>query len=233
MIPDSAELFYIKVNGRDDRGRDFQRYSSTAIGPEDESRPNAFMQEITQASSAFLCRIKSHFLQAVIMSSVNLTCQIDSRAPFQLYWTKGPRHEVIGGPLFFKHSEAAIWTLHEVTESDQGEYHCEVISNAGNVTRTTMLTTREPRPHIIAKTNVTVPAGQQANLHCRTQSPTTAAFTWERARIPVQNNEHTRVYSNGTLSILRATKADEGAYTCSVVTRGGSDQKTIMLYVLG
>jgi hypothetical protein len=90
----------------------------------------------------------------------------------------------------------------------------------------------EPRPHIVATKNVTVPLGATAALHCRTQSHTQASTSWERHRIPVQNSDHMRMHENGTLQVFQVTKADEGAYVCRVVTRGGSDEATIYVTVM-
>jgi len=59
------------VVGRDDRNRDFQRFSITAMSAETEGAPRVYMQPQTTAFS---------------MNSVNLTCEIDSRAPFRLFW---------------------------------------------------------------------------------------------------------------------------------------------------
>jgi hemicentin len=99
LVP-PMEYFFIKVScihgktlfgifqvvGKDDRGRDFKRFSITALSAETEGAPRVYMQPQTTAYR---------------MASVNLTCDVDSRAPYTLYFTRGTQQ--IGVPLYFKY----------------------------------------------------------------------------------------------------------------------------------
>ncbi len=72
------------MKGEDDKGYEFQRIAPTAISGTEAGGPRAYMAE---KSTAFRSE------------PVNLTCSVDSRSPFTLYWYKGT--ERIGGPLFY------------------------------------------------------------------------------------------------------------------------------------
>lgn len=90
-----------------------------------------------------------------------------------------------------------------------------------------------PPPRITGIRNESVTYRQTAFLHCPMQSSEQARITWSRHGYLVFNSAKFYAASNGTLSIFDVTREDAGPYTCSATTRGGSDQATIHLSVLG
>lgn len=88
--------------GKDDRGLDFKRFSITALSAETEGAPRVYMQPQTTAYR---------------MASVNLTCDVDSRAPYTLYFTRGTHQ--IGVPLYFKYVYRRYIYKHSVSLQTQ------------------------------------------------------------------------------------------------------------------
>lgn len=64
---------------------EFIRIAPTAISTVETSGPRAYMAERTSA---------------IAFQPVNLTCSIESRTPYQVYWKQGDT--IIAGPLFYE-----------------------------------------------------------------------------------------------------------------------------------
>ena len=77
-------LFLVQVNGIEDKGLEFQRFSLTAVTP----------QKIEAAKASMPPRY-SGFRE----ESLELSCNVKTQAPFVLYWYKA--NEIVGGPYFF------------------------------------------------------------------------------------------------------------------------------------
>lgn len=62
--------------------------------------------------------------------------------------------------------------------------------------------------------------------------PPPHSFTWKRNNIPFHGNAHVQLLNgNRTLSISRASRADEGNYKLTVVSESGEDCLDVDLYV--
>ncbi|KAI6172894.1 EGF-like domain-containing protein [Aphelenchoides besseyi] len=207
-------FFFVRVQGEDETGYEFNRISSTAISTVDSSGPRAFMSDRTMATA---------------FQPVNLTCSVESVSPYTIYWQYG--QDVIGGPLFYQHTDTSIWTIDAVTPQNRGYYTCLVVSSAGNHSATTYLDSREPPPHITTLRNYTVILQQSAFLHCQTQSSEQARIVWERNGVIVGNSAKVYQYPNGTLRILDASIRDSGYYLCRATTSGGMDEARMFLSV--
>uniref|UniRef100_A0A915CRG9 Ig-like domain-containing protein n=1 Tax=Ditylenchus dipsaci TaxID=166011 RepID=A0A915CRG9_9BILA len=151
-------------------------------------------------------------ITATAYQSVNLTCSVESRTPFTVYWLYGS--VVIGGPLFYQHTDTSIWTIDAVTPAHRGHYICQVASTAGNHSAVTYLDSKEPPPHITATRNESVILRGTAYLHCRTQSIEQAQIRWIRKGVHIGNSAKIYMSPNGTLRILDSTHEDAGAYIC-------------------
>ncbi|CAI4229355.1 unnamed protein product [Auanema sp. JU1783] len=214
LVPPKG-LFFVRVRGVDEEDYEFQRIAPTAIGSVSVGGPRAYIHpKITAFAS----------------SDVNLTCKVESQSKFTLFWYKG--NEKIGGPLFYQMTDTAIWTLHEVSIRDRGEYSCVVISDNGNHSAKTFLETRESPPLIIGLRNVSVPLGHPAFLHCQTQSSNKVEIRWVRHGVSVLSGPNTVIYPNGTLRIHQTSRADSGGYECQARNTGGMISQSLVVKVL-
>ncbi|CAD5233395.1 unnamed protein product [Bursaphelenchus xylophilus] len=207
-------FFFIRIQGEDDTNYEFIRISPTAISTVDATGPRAYMAERTTATA---------------YQPVNLSCSIESVAPYTVYWKHG--NTQIGGPLFYKHTDTSVWTIDVVSPHNRGYYMCEVVSENGNFTARTYLDTKEPPPHIIQPRNESVTVGQAAFLHCQTQSIEQASIVWLRKGFVVGNSGKVYQSPNGTLRILDASHVDSGQYLCRATTSGGSAEARVFLQV--
>ncbi|CAD5230519.1 unnamed protein product [Bursaphelenchus okinawaensis] len=207
-------FFFIRIQGEDASNYEFIRISPTAISTVDATGPRAYMAERTTATA---------------YQPVNLSCSIESVAPYTVYWKHG--NNQIGGPLFYKHTDTSTWTIDIVSPHNRGYYLCEVVSANGNFTARTYLDTKEPPPHIIQPRNESVVVGQPAFLHCQTQSIEQAKITWLRKGHVVGNSGKVYQSPNGTLRILDTSYADSGQYICRATTSGGTAEVRIFLQV--
>ncbi|CAJ0933626.1 unnamed protein product, partial [Mesorhabditis belari] len=207
-------LFFVQVKGVDDQDYEFQRIAPTAIGSVSVGGPRAYMAQITTA---------------FINKPVNLSCVVESTAPYSLRWKHGDQY--LGPPLFYSESDTSTWTINEVTQKERGDYSCEVSSAHGNHTARTYLETREPPPHIFNMRNASVTVGQPAYFHCQTQSASKAEIRWLRHGQQIGRTPNTMVFQNGTLVIWRASRADIGGYECQARNGGGLSTQNVFLSV--
>lgn len=80
-----AWIFFLQINGLDDKKHEFQRISLTAITGQIAAGPKAYLAAKYSAYKDTL---------------LNLTCVVESAVPFTLYWFKGS--DKIAGPLFYR-----------------------------------------------------------------------------------------------------------------------------------
>ncbi|KAK0404397.1 hypothetical protein QR680_017438 [Steinernema hermaphroditum] len=212
---DSAAPHLFYVAGEDAKAFDFQRIAPTSVSSIRATGPRAYMAETTTTT---------------VLGSVNLTCSVESRSPFTVYWKRGG--QTIGGPLFYQSSEVAIWPLHQVTQANRGHYECFVAGEHGNHSAKTFLDTREPPPYISALRDEAVVREAPAFVHCQTQSSGHVFYEWRKNGRLVANSSRLAVYPNGTLHIFAAQHTDEGEYECHVRTPGGVASGTARLTVL-
>ncbi|TKR80926.1 hypothetical protein L596_014897 [Steinernema carpocapsae] len=215
FVPPTDDLFFVKINGEDDRNFEFQRIAPTSVSAIKATGPRAYMAETTTTA---------------IMGSVNLTCSVESRSPFTVHWLR--KGKTIGGPMFYQSSEVAFWPLHQVTQADRDDYVCFVTGEHGNHSARTFLDTREPPPYISALRDESVIRDHPAFIHCQTQSSDRVIYEWRKNGHIVGNSSRASVYGNGTLHIFSAAHTDEGQYECHVRTRGGVASGAARLAIL-
>uniref|UniRef100_A0A914H3L7 Ig-like domain-containing protein n=1 Tax=Globodera rostochiensis TaxID=31243 RepID=A0A914H3L7_GLORO len=210
-------FFFVRVNGEDEMNYEFVRIAPTAISTVEVVGPRAFMAE----------RHTAHAYK-----SINLSCSIESRAPYTVLWLFGGK--AIGGPLFYDSTDTSIWTIDAVTSAHRGLYTCQVISPQGNHSAMTFLDSRESPPHIIAIRNESVIIHGTAFLHCRTQSIEEPKIFWVHNQSKTLGNS-AKAYTfgnNGTLRLLDTAVDDSGDYTCRARTSGGQSEAIVWLHVL-
>ncbi|KAK6019041.1 immunoglobulin domain protein, partial [Ostertagia ostertagi] len=209
-----SNLFFVQINGLDHSGYKFQRIAPTAIGTVAVGGPRAYMNPTTNAMAA---------------TDVNITCTIESTSPFTLFWMKNNHR--IGGPLFYRVTDTAVWHIPEVTNMDRGEYQCFVVSD--NVSA---LIAESP-PVFTGRTNFSTALGAPAFLHCQAQSSSDVEIRWSRFGVILVNDANTSalkpvfqmIHHNGTLQIFRTSQADAGPYECQAQNTGGVAIQSITL----
>ena len=98
-------------------------------------------------------------------------------------------------------------------------------------------------PRIISPStsNVTILAGTSITLYCTSQGSPPDTFTWRKNSGPiVQSTNITTVTHTNTSAVFRAdysidniTTSDSGTYTCTVTNPIGTDNKAIIVVVIG
>ncbi|KAE9555394.1 hypothetical protein FO519_001406 [Halicephalobus sp. NKZ332] len=215
LPPKKSGFFFVRVEGVDDKDFKFVRIAPVATSSVEPGGPKASMLPVTPAT---------------LYKGVNLTCNVESSAPFEVFWRHGDRR-LTNSPLIFQRSDTATWPISTVTQDHAGRYFCDVISASGNHTAYTDLDMFEPPPDIVSLRNATAVLGGQALMHCQTQTQV-PRFTWYRNGFPMPAGPSTYSYSNGSLVIFNTRREDAGAYMCKVETKGGIANATIHLSVL-
>nr|CDJ97805.1 Immunoglobulin domain containing protein [Haemonchus contortus] len=162
--------------------------------------------------------------------AVNITCYIESVSPFTVFWKKNS--DYIGGPLFYRVTDVAVWSIPRTALLDSGYYYCIVANDHGNYSAKTLLDVKGLPPLFAGRANFSAFNGRAAFLHCEIWSSSDVNVNWLRHGTTVLNNADTVVHPNGTLHIFQTSPNDAGLYVCQARNSGGITHQSIMLRIV-
>uniref|UniRef100_A0A8C8RV15 Hemicentin-1 n=1 Tax=Pelusios castaneus TaxID=367368 RepID=A0A8C8RV15_9SAUR len=210
------EAFFVKIMGYDKDDYLFQRVSSVSFSSIVPDAPKVIMPTKTPG----------YYLQPG-----HISCHVESLIPFtQRFSRNGIK---LGMDQFFKESSSMNWEIAKVSVSDEGNYECIAISNAGTGYAQTFLDVSEPPPAVQVPNNVTVTPGERAILTCLTLSTVRYNLTWQRNGRDMRLVEPSRIrmMSNLSLEVKSVKLTDAGEYSCIASNEGGSTVASVFLTV--
>ncbi|XP_030879013.1 hemicentin-1-like, partial [Leptonychotes weddellii] len=189
--------------------------------------------------------VQSELLVALGDTTV-MECKTSGIPPPQVKWFKGtpkPTIRWIWNGRELTGREPGISTLEDgtllviasVTPSDNGEYICVAVNEAGTTEKKYNLKVHVP-PVIKDKeqiTNVSVLVNQLTNLFCEVEGTPSPIIMWYKDDIQVTESSTIQIVNNGKiLKLFKVTPEDAGRYSCKAVNIAGTSQKYFNIDVL-
>ncbi|KAF3823358.1 hypothetical protein GH733_010794, partial [Mirounga leonina] len=132
--------------------------------------------------------------------------------------------------------DGTLLVIASVTPSDNGEYICVAVNEAGTTEKKYNLKVHVP-PVIKDKeqiTNVSVLVNQLTNLFCEVEGTPSPIIMWYKDDIQVTESSTIQIMNNGKiLKLFKVTPEDAGRYSCKAVNIAGTSQKYFNIDVLG
>ncbi|XP_064450302.1 hemicentin-1 isoform X2 [Mirounga angustirostris] len=131
--------------------------------------------------------------------------------------------------------DGTLLVIASVTPSDNGEYICVAVNEAGTTEKKYNLKVHVP-PVIKDKeqiTNVSVLVNQLTNLFCEVEGTPSPIIMWYKDDIQVTESSTIQIVNNGKiLKLFKVTPEDAGRYSCKAVNIAGTSQKYFNIDVL-
>ncbi|XP_034866567.1 hemicentin-1 isoform X2 [Mirounga leonina] len=131
--------------------------------------------------------------------------------------------------------DGTLLVIASVTPSDNGEYICVAVNEAGTTEKKYNLKVHVP-PVIKDKeqiTNVSVLVNQLTNLFCEVEGTPSPIIMWYKDDIQVTESSTIQIMNNGKiLKLFKVTPEDAGRYSCKAVNIAGTSQKYFNIDVL-
>ncbi|XP_034241184.1 basement membrane-specific heparan sulfate proteoglycan core protein-like isoform X2 [Thrips palmi] len=170
----------------------------------------------------------------VVGGSALLQCRVTSGIPSPaVMWRRSD-----GRPLSPNIEELpnGVLRFNRVTTADAGVYTCEAQNIVGTTNATASLEIDSiPTITITPSSPITVNVGQPVRLECRAHGEPRPTVIWSRNRPGYAYYEPTNLTAessqNAVYEITRATKADEGSYSCSARNKAGLTEDHVRLIV--
>lgn len=126
-------------------------------------------------------------------------------------------------------------TLLEVTEDDEGIYHCRAENQEGSIEISANLKVEDFKvitPHIVVKPEDTdAYKGTSIQMPCEIESEPPAAIEWSKDGSRIGDNNRISITLIGSLVINNLTVTDTGRYECTVFNMYGRDTASVFLTV--
>ncbi|XP_047561044.1 hemicentin-1 isoform X2 [Lutra lutra] len=131
--------------------------------------------------------------------------------------------------------DGTLLVIASVTPSDNGEYICVAVNEAGTTEKKYNLKVHVP-PVIKDKeqiTNVSVLVNQLTNLFCEVEGTPSPIVMWYKDEVQVTESSTIQIVNNGKiLKLFRVAPEDAGSYSCKAVNVAGTSQKYFNVEVL-
>ncbi|XP_044123231.1 hemicentin-1 isoform X1 [Neovison vison] len=131
--------------------------------------------------------------------------------------------------------DGTLLVIASVTPSDNGEYICVAVNEAGTTEKKYNLKVHVP-PVIKDKeqiTNVSVLVNQLTNLFCEVEGTPSPIIMWFKDEVQVTESSTIQIVNNGKiLKLFRVAPEDAGSYSCKAVNVAGTSQKYFNIEVL-
>ncbi|XP_004768021.1 hemicentin-1 isoform X1 [Mustela putorius furo] len=131
--------------------------------------------------------------------------------------------------------DGTLLVIASVTPSDNGEYICVAVNEAGTTEKKYNLKVHVA-PVIKDKeqiTNVSVLVNQLTNLFCEVEGTPSPIIMWYKDDVQVTESSTIQIVNNGKiLKLFRVAPEDAGSYSCKAVNVAGTSQKYFNIEVL-
>ncbi|KAJ1522549.1 hypothetical protein ONE63_001735 [Megalurothrips usitatus] len=176
----------------------------------------------------------NQYQTVTVGGSALLQCRITSGIPSPaVMWKRTDGH-----PLSPNVEELpnGVLRFNQVTSAEGGSYTCEAQNEVGTTNATASLEIDSmPTITITPSSPVTVSAGQPVRLECRAHGVPHPTVIWSRNRPGYAYYEPTNltaeISQNAVYEITRASKADEGSYSCTARNKAGLTEDRVQLIV--
>ncbi|XP_068599564.1 hemicentin-1 [Brachionichthys hirsutus] len=131
--------------------------------------------------------------------------------------------------------DGTLLILASVSPLDNGEYVCAASNDAGTTERKYQLKVNVPPVFRDSEIpgNVSLVLSQSASMVCDVTGSPTPVITWYKDGTPVVASGNIQIHEMGKiLSLLKASTADAGRYSCKAINVAGSTEKDFYLDVL-
>ncbi|KAM4662543.1 hemicentin-2 [Discoglossus pictus] len=216
MVPQfqaPKESFFMKVNGTDRGGHQFQRLSSVAYTSIVPDKPVVVMP----------LQIQGYHKLPLLIS-----CSVHSEIPFHLRFSRDGVK--LGEEQLFTESANATLEIPSASARHEGAYICTAISKAGAGYALAKVSIADPPPTISLHHNVTTSVGDTAVLSCHVFGDIRYNLGWMHEDRELREGR-LRVLPNTSLEIQNVEPSDAGAYQCTASNNHGTSTATVWLSV--
>ncbi|XP_073456587.1 hemicentin-2 [Aquarana catesbeiana] len=205
--------FFLKVNGADHNGYQFQRLSNVAY--------TSIIPDVPSVS------MLPH-IQGFHQHPLTLTCSVQSDIPFKVRFSRNG--ERLGNELSFTEPTNATYEIPSASARHEGLYQCTAISNAGAGFGQTQVSVADPPPTISLHHNVTVSLGEVAVLSCHVLGDVRYNLSWQHDGRALKDGR-LWILSNSSLQIRNVQPGDAGRYQCTAKNNHGTTTASVWLSV--
>ncbi|XP_069852911.1 contactin-5 isoform X1 [Dipodomys merriami] len=127
-----------------------------------------------------------------------------------------------------------VLTIHGVNRSDAGMYQCLAENEYGAIHASAQLKILASPPTFAPsqlKRTVVVTRDREVVLECRPQGSPKPTISWRKGDRALRENKRIAILPEGSLRILSASRADEGAYACRAENSFGTAEILASLWV--
>ncbi|XP_052124491.1 basement membrane-specific heparan sulfate proteoglycan core protein isoform X6 [Frankliniella occidentalis] len=170
----------------------------------------------------------------VVGGSALLQCRITSGIPSPaIIWR---RSDSLALSPNVEELQNGVLRFNRVTTADAGDYTCEAQNEVGTTNATASLEIDSmPTITITPSSPITISTGQPVRLECRAHGEPSPTVIWSRNRPGYAYYEPTNLTAESSqiavYEITRASKADEGSYSCTARNKAGLAEDRVQLIV--
>ncbi|XP_068104559.1 hemicentin-2 [Hyperolius riggenbachi] len=205
--------FFMKVNGTDHNGYQFQRLSNVAY--------TSIIPDVPSVSMPSQ-------IQGYHQRPLSLTCSVVSDIPFKVRFSRDG--ERLGQEQLFTESTNATYEIQSASARHEGVYQCTALSNAGAGFARIQVFVADPPPTISLHHNVTVSVGEVAVLSCYVLGDVRYNLTWQHDGRALKEGR-LWILPNSSLQIHSVESGDAGRYQCTARNSHGSTSASVWLSV--
>ncbi|XP_063792751.1 hemicentin-2 [Pseudophryne corroboree] len=205
--------FFMKVNGTDHSGHQFQRLSNVAYTSIIPDVPAVAMPPHIQG-----------FYQRPLI----ITCSVLSDIPFRVRFSRDG--ERLGEELLHTEPSNATYEIPSALARHEGMYQCMAISNAGAGYAQAQVSVADPPPTISLHSNVTASPGDLAVLSCHVLGDVRYNLTWQHDGKALKEGR-LWILPNSSLQIQDVQPGDTGLYQCTARNSHGATTASVWLTV--
>ncbi|XP_068809627.1 hemicentin-1 isoform X4 [Struthio camelus] len=177
----------------------------------------------------------SPFQERVANQRVAFPCPAKGTPKPVIKWLHNGRELTGSEPGISILEDGTLLILASVTPSDNGDYVCVAVNEAGSIERKYNLKVHVP-PEIRDQekvTNTSVVVQHPVSLLCEVSGNPFPIISWYKEDIQVVESSTLQILRNGKiLKLLKAAAADAGQYSCKAINVAGSSEKLFNVDVL-
>ncbi|XP_062437683.1 hemicentin-1 [Rhea pennata] len=177
----------------------------------------------------------SPFQERVANQRVAFPCPAKGIPKPVIKWLRNGRELTGSEPGISILEDGTLLIIASVTPSDNGEYTCMAVNEAGSTERKYNLKVHVP-PEIRDQetvTNTSVVVQHPVSLLCEVSGNPFPIISWYKEDIQVVESSTLQILHNGKiLKLLRAAADDAGQYSCKAINVAGSSEKLFNIDVL-
>ncbi|XP_075041291.1 hemicentin-2 [Mixophyes fleayi] len=205
--------FFMKVNGTDHSGHQFQRLSNVAYTSIIPDVPAVTMPPL---------------IQGFYQRPLAITCSVLSDIPFRVRFSRDG--ERLGEERLYTEPANATYEIPSALARHEGIYQCTAISNAGAGYAKAQVSVADPPPTISLHANVTASPGDLAVLSCHVLGDVRYNLTWQHDGNALKEGR-LWILPNSSLQIQDVQPGDAGMYHCTARNSHGSTTAGVWLSV--